>query len=85
MKSVRRLSLLGFPMLTLLAACLSAGLVSAQDFNRQSTARFETRSAMPTLPAVAYSFTLDGVGLKLIPPDPCSPWTWAKLVLRTLL
>jgi hypothetical protein len=75
MKSVRRLSLLRFAMLTLLATCLTAGLASAQPFKGQSTARFETRSAMATLPAAACSFTLDEVGLKLVAPNPCSPWT----------
>ncbi len=87
MKSVRRLSLLRFPVLTLLAACLllAAGPASAQNFKGRSTVPFETRLAMPTLRAAACSFKLDGVGLKLTPPDPCSASTWAKLVLRTLL
>jgi hypothetical protein len=53
MKSVRRLSLLRFPMLTLLAPCLSAGLANAQAFKGQSTVPFETRLAMPTLPEVS--------------------------------
>ena len=93
MKSVRRLSGLSFLVVTLLAAGLSPGVASAQDFQGQRTAPFETRWAMPTLPAVNYSLRPEGVAAKTTPPDPCSRreppdpcsfWAWAKSVLGTV-
>jgi hypothetical protein len=91
MKSIRKFSLPRSLMLTLLAACLTAGLASAQNFKGQSTAPSDTHGAMATLPAAVHPFTLAGVGLNieppspcLEPPEPCSRWAWARSVLHTL-
>jgi hypothetical protein len=84
MKWVQRRSRLSYLVLTLVAACLSAAAASAPDFKGQLTACFETRWATPTLSGADCPFALDGVRLKVTPPDPCSHWEWAKSIVRTV-
>ena len=86
MKSVRRSSLRRFAVLAALVACLSGGLASAQSFKGRSKLALATRGGPATLAAWNYSSMSNAVGssLKYQPPDPCSPWEWAKGLLRNV-
>jgi hypothetical protein len=72
MRLVRRSSLLRLVVLTALAACLSAGLASAQALGGQSRPG-AARGISATLSQWNYT-----------PPDPCSGWEWAELMLANL-
>ena len=63
MKPIRSLTLVRLGTLTLLAACLSAGLAWAQAAAGKFTLPFEARWGLAILPAGDYSFTVDQPGL----------------------
>jgi len=73
MRSVRRSSPLQLVFLTALAACLSGGHASPQGLREQSGLPSATRGISATLSHWNYT-----------PPDPCSGWEWADLLLANL-
>ncbi len=83
MRSVRRGSLLRFVVMTALAASLSPGLANAQSFRAQSRLAPKAGGVAATLSAWDYSSMSNALGAcpKYQPPEPCSPWEWAKWLL----